>query len=99
MDDLAVGHFLVGVRNPGEAVNASVIAAGDQQLLVPRAVERVPEFDIAIGATNSKAHLDVLLEILLAGWDVWEGGMGEGDSVDGGRGIGNEATPVNIHDG
>lgn len=99
MDDLAVGHFLVGVGHPDQAVDTPVIAAGDQQLLVPRAIEGVPDLDVAIGAANSEAHLDVLLEVLLAGRDGWKGGVGKGDGVDGGSGIGNEATPVNIHDG
>lgn len=99
VDDLAVAHFFIGVGYPDQAVDAPVIAAGNQELLVPGTIERVPDLDVAIGATNSEAHLNVLLEVLLAGWDWREGGVGECDSVDGGSGIGNEATPVNIHDG
>lgn len=50
--DTPITKVLIGFIDPDEAINTAILAAWDDQLLVPRSVGRVPDLDIAVCSTN-----------------------------------------------
>ena len=88
--DAAIAQVLVGLVDPDEAVNAAALATPNNLLLVPGAVAGVPYLDIAVGTANRQPRDSAAL----CGSRL---GMGEGDRVDSGRLVGDEAAAVNVH--
>lgn len=86
------GRGVVGVGHPDEAVDGAVCAGAEDGLLEPGAVEGVPDLDVAIRAADGEAGEGGVL--LRAG-----GGVGEGEGVDGGGRVRDEAAAVEVHRG
>ncbi|GKT92080.1 LOW QUALITY PROTEIN: hypothetical protein Ct61P_09930 [Colletotrichum tofieldiae] len=83
-------RVLVGLVHPDEAVDGAVRAGAQDGLLVPGAGERVPDLNVAIRAADREAREGGL--VLGAG-----GRVGEGEGVDGGGRVGDEAAAMEIH--
>ncbi|KAF3805901.1 U3 small nucleolar RNA-associated protein 4 [Colletotrichum gloeosporioides] len=86
------GGGVVGVGHPDEAVDGAVCAGAEDGLLEPGAIEGVPDLDVAVRAADGEAREGGVL--LRAG-----GGVGEGEGVDGGGRVRDEAAAVEVHCG
>lgn len=88
--DAAVAEVLVRFVDPDQAVDAAILAAADDELLVPGAAGGVPDLNVTIGAAYSQTGDGGMLA-------VSGPGMRKGDGVDGGRLVRDESTAMDIH--
>ena len=55
-DNAPIAKVLVRLVDPDKSINASIFTAWNDELLVPRAIRRVPDFDVAVSSSNSESR-------------------------------------------